>query len=571
MYIKLIKALLPYIWPYRWKVVGSILFAFGLAGIKFAQAYLVKPIFDQGFSKQASWEEAAILAGVLLFLGVLNFPCRFFHFYWIRFVVDRATCSVRESIFSKLQKLPTGYYAKSKQGQLISNILNDTQTFAQGFRSSVDLIREPTTALVLFLLALYRDWQLTLIIIFVAPIFVVIFNGTGKRIRDRQGEVQEEISQMTHVIGEGVTGHKITKAFNLQNYVISRFRQAQNKYFGAQMRTTKVEELAHPMVEFVGAIAFSGVILFAHYRITTGGMSTGDFVSFVAALALLMDPIRRYSQANVKLSQAQAAAKRIFRLLEMSDEPDHGKVMLSHFNKSIVVKDLTFSYGDGEVIRNLNLEIKKGEKAALVGLSGSGKSTLINLLLGLYPIEKGQILIDDHPIESISLQSLRSLFGLVSQDIFLFNDTIRENLQLGQERSEQEIQEALDVAYASEFVKNLPNGIDTVIGDRGTLLSGGQQQRITIARAFLLDSQVLLFDEATSALDNESEKVVQKALNRIAGHKTVIAVAHRLSTIQDFDHIFVMKEGVLVESGRHEQLMKKGGEYAKLYELSQKV
>ena len=571
MILTLIKRLVPYVKPHKGKVIGSILFSFAFAGIKFCQAYMVKPIFDKGLSEQASFNEAMILAGILLGLGLLNFPARFFHFYWIRYVVDRATCSVRSEIFKKLQRLPMTFYSKSKQGKLISNLLNDTATFSQGFRGSVDIFREPLTAIFMFGLALYRDWQLTLIIILVAPLFVLIFSKSGKKVRRNQGDVQEEASHLTHTIGEGISGYKITKAFNLENFQNHRFEGAQDRFFNSLMKTTFVEEMAHPFVELVGAIAFSGVILFAHHRIHVGGMTTGDFISFITALALLMDPIRKYSQANVKINQALAAGERIFDLLQLPEEVDNGKIESKKFEKSIEVKNLTFSYGEGDVIRDLSLKINKGEKVALVGLSGSGKSTLVNLLLGLYRVDRGVITIDDEDILDYKLDALRSLSGLVSQDIFLFHDTIKENLCLGKEFTDEQIQKALEVAYADEFVNKLPKGIETVIGDRGTRLSGGQQQRITIARAFLQDTDILLFDEATSALDNESEKVVQKALELLAGSKTVIAVAHRLSTIQDFDKIFVLHEGKLVESGTHKELMQHNGEYAKLYDLSQKI
>jgi subfamily B ATP-binding cassette protein MsbA len=351
---------------------------------------------------------------------------------------------------------------------------------------------------------------------------------------------------------------------------MGRFKRSQDYYFRYTMKTSKVEEIAHPFVELVGAMAFSGVIVFAYFRIKYHGMTVGDFIQFVTALALLMDPIRKFSQANVKVSQGEAALDRINEVLDLDEEVDLGTYRPLHFYQEIIVENVSFSYGEANVIENLSLKIGKGQKVALVGLSGSGKSTLINLLLGLYPITHGRILIDGHPLNEIKLRDLRKLFGLVSQDIFLFHDSIKSNLALGGTFSEAQIGHALDVSYASEFVDKLPQGIETVIGDRGAKLSGGQQQRLTIARAFLQNTDILLFDEATSALDNESEKVVQRALEGIAGNKTVIAVAHRLSTIQDYDQIFVMKEGRLIEQGNHQALIAKNGEYKKLYELSLK-
>lgn len=562
---------MPYIKPHKGKVIFTILLSFALAAIGGLQVSLVKPIFDSGLKAGTTDREVYILAGKLLGLGLLHFPCRFLHFYWIRFVVDNATCDVRYDIFKKLQRLPVSFFTKSRQGQLISNVVNDTQVFSTGFRAIVDLVREPLKAMVYLGMAFWADWQLTAVIFVIAPFLILIFSISGKKVKNNQSDVQKEHGELTHNTAEGIAAQKLTKAFNLQSFVGERFQKAQKLFFNAQMRTTFVEEMAHPFVEIVGTMAFSGVIVFAHHRIQSGATTIGEFISFVAALALFMDPIRKFSQANVRLSQGQAAGDRIFELLELPEEPFGGGEAIKHLNSKIEVKGLTFDYGEGPVIKDLSLDIPKGKKVALVGLSGSGKSTLINLLLGLYPVDSGSIFIDDKDINSYELESMRGLTALVSQDVFLFNDTIRNNLTLGGDYSEEEIAEALKVSYADEFVHELPEALETIVGDRGTRLSGGQQQRITIARAFLQNKDIMLFDEATSALDNESEKVVQKALENAAGGKTVIAVAHRLSTIQDYDCIYVLKEGSLIESGAHHELMGKNGEYAKLYELSQKA
>jgi subfamily B ATP-binding cassette protein MsbA len=562
------KKLLPFIVPYKSRVIGAFLLSFAIAGLGGAQIRLVKPIFDTGLKGYSSLNDVLLLSGLLIVIGLVHFPCRFFHFYWLRYISDRATLKIREKIFQKLQSLPVAYFAKKKQGELISSILNDTQIFSYGFKASLDVIREALKAIVYLSMAFWSDWQLTIVIFVIAPFLAVIFSKSGKKVRKNQSSVQEEQADLTHNISEGIQAQKITKAFNLQDFVNSRFNRAQEKFFSAQMRTTFIEEFAHPLVEIVGTFAFAGLIVFAHYRLQHG-TTIGDFISFATALALFMDPLRKFSQANVKLSQASAAADRIFELLDSKDEPDNGNHTISSLQSSIEVKDLSFSYGEGDVIKNLNISIKKGQKIALVGLSGSGKSTLINLLLGLYTVDNGKIFIDGVDINDIKLKSLRDLFGLVSQDIFLFHDSIKNNLTVGSDFSSEEINKALDVAYANEFVSKLAKLEDTVIGDRGALLSGGQQQRITIARAFLQNTEVLLFDEATSALDNESEKLVQKALDSIGGNKTVVAVAHRLSTIQNFDQIYVMHEGRLVEQGTHSELVSKSGEYAKLYELSQ--
>ncbi|OIQ16818.1 MAG: hypothetical protein BM556_14245 [Bacteriovorax sp. MedPE-SWde] len=560
--------LYPYIHPYRLRVAAAIVLSFLLAGIAAAQVRLIQPIFDNGINPESSFDDILKLAGMLLALGLLNFPARFFHFYWIRHVVLKATCSIQQDLFNKIQKLPVSYFTQSKQGNVISALVNDTHIFSSGFRASIDLIREPLKAMAYLGMAFYYDWQLTLVIFVVAPFLALIFNVSGKKVRKNQSDVQREQAELTHNISEGIGAQKLTKAFNLQSYVSGRFKKAQDKYFDAQMRTTFIEEIAHPLVEVVGSIAFVIVIIFAYHRVVEAGLTKGTFVGFIAALALFMDPMRKFSQANVKLSQSRAAAERIFKMLDFKDEIDNGAQEIETLKDKIVIKDLDFSYGDNQVLRKLSLEIPKGKKVALVGLSGSGKSTLINLLLGLYPVAKGSIVIDGKDLADIKLKSLRDLFGLVSQDIFLFHDTINENLKLGREFGAKNLQHALDVAYASEYINDLPEKEETIVGDRGARLSGGQQQRLTIARAFLQNTDVLLFDEATSALDNESEKIVQKALESIAGDKTVVAVAHRLTTIQNYDHIYVFKEGQVIEDGSHSALLAKNGEYKKLYELS---
>ncbi len=568
--LKVLKLMFPYLRPFWKQAVFASLLAFPLAGIKAYEAYLVKDIFDKGFAAGSSSQDAIYLACILIGLGLINYPLRYFHYFGLRQIVDASTRLIRSRIYLKFQNLPAKYYSQQKQGNLISTIMSDTQVFSEAFKNSLEVVREPVTAIALLSVAFYHDWQLTLIIFATAPLFIVTFHFTGKRIRKYVKLAQQDNAEMTHTVSEALGGQKIIKAFGLRDYIVSRFEKAQDLLIAHRTKSNSAEEHSHPLVELIGSIAFGGVIIFAHYRISTGALTTGGFISFVAALAMFMDPVRRFSKANAKLNQAQAAAVRIFGLLDVEEEPEASLKELKTFDDTIEFKNVTFSYGEGPVLKNFNLIIKKGEKVGLVGLSGSGKSTLVSLLLRLYEVTEGQILIDGVDINEYSLISVRKIFGLVSQDIFLFNDTIRENLCTGDEHTEEEIRHALEISYAWEFVKELPGKLETSIGDRGVRLSGGQSQRITIARAFLKNRDVLLFDEATSALDNESEKIVQAALERVAGHKTVVAVAHRLSTLQDFNRIIVMKDGVKVEEGSHSELIAQNGEYRKLYELSQR-
>jgi subfamily B ATP-binding cassette protein MsbA len=566
--LSVLKLMFPYLRPFWKQALVATLLAFPLAGIKAYEAYLVKDIFDKGFSTQSTTQDAINLALLLIGLGVLNYPIRFYHYFTLRQLVDNCTRLIRSEIYRKFQALPTSYYSNQKQGLLISTIMNDTNVFSEAFKNGLEVVREPITALALLGVAFYHDWQLTLIIFATAPLFIVTFHYTGKRIRRYVGHAQQDIAEMTHIVGETLSGQKIIKAFGLQNYVISRFEKNQQLFLFHRMKSNSAEEHSHPLVELIGSIAFAGVIIFAHHRITKGYLTTGGFISFVAALAMFMDPIRRFSKANAKINQAKAAAIRVFGLLDVQEEKQKELNAFPGFKEKIEFRNVSFSYGEGYVLKNFNLIINKGEKIGLVGLSGSGKSTLVSLLLRLYNLNEGEILIDGVNINEYSLPSLRKNFALVSQDIFLFNDTVRENLTTGDVHTDEEIRHALEISYAWDFINELPQGILTPIGDRGLRLSGGQSQRLTIARAFLKNREVLLFDEATSALDNESEKIVQAALDRVAGHKTVVAVAHRLSTLKDFDRIVVMKDGRKIEEGSHHELMNQTGEYKKLYELS---
>jgi len=566
--IKLLKQMFPYIRPYLTLAIMATLCAIPLAAVKAYQAYFIKDVVDGIFDPNADISLAYKYAAIILGLAIFNYPFRYIHFYGMRMVVDKATCAIRRNIYRKFQKLSSSFYSGSKQGELLSVMINDTAVFSEGFMHGMALIREPLTAMLLLGVALYHDWKLTIIIFTIIPFFVVILSVTGKRIRRYISRAQNDTAIMTHHASEGLGGQKIIKAFNLQKFMLLRFDRAQDNFINHKQKSNSAEEHSHPAVEVVGALAFALIIILAFYRSKESGLTAGEFMSFVGALALFMDPVRRFSKSNTKLNQARAAGERIFKILDETEELDRGKIELKEFNDCIEFKNVTFSYGKGDVIKNFNLKINKGQKVALVGLSGSGKSTLISLLLRLYNIQSGEILIDGKNISEYQIDSLREVFALVSQDIFLFNDSVKENLLAGEDYPDHKVEEALNVSYSKEFINLLPEGLDTTIGDRGLKLSGGQSQRLTIARAFLRDCPIMLFDEATSALDNESEKVVQKALDAVGGHKTVIAVAHRLSTIQGYDRIVVMKGGEIVEAGSHEELLSNDSEYKKLYELS---
>lgn len=562
------KSMRPYLTPNKSYIWGALIFGLLLALIRLAQAYLVKPIFNTGLDPESAIEETIYLALVLSTLALINIPVRFCHFYWLRHMVTDSGCRLRLDIYQRLQNFKMETVANTKEGQLTAKIVTDVQLLMVGVQGLIELIREPFLALSLLGLAFYIDWQLTLVILATAPLLVLIFHRTGKRVKHYQNIVQDKIGNMTHHASEGLNGQKFIKVFNLQHYAHQRFQKQQEDCFQAQMKAIRVEELASPLVEFVGAITLCGILLFAHFRVQQGQISTGDFISFITTLVFIMDPVRKFSRINLKINQGQAAGERLEELLNCELEEDLGSSKMQEFSEQIEFRDVRFSYNEGtEVLKGISFVVKKGQKVAFVGPSGSGKSTIIDLLMRLYNIQKGEYLIDRVSSKNLDLFSLRGLFSPVSQDVFLLNDCVRENISLGREISDEDLELACNVSHAKEFIGQLPNGENTIIGDRGNQLSGGQKQRLTIARAFLKNSAIYLLDEATSSLDNRSEKIIQEALDEVSENKTVIAVAHRLSTIRDFDQIYVLQDGLIVESGNHQELMAANGVYKKLYDM----
>ena len=564
----LLNRLWPHIRPHRARFLAAMGLSLCLAAMGGLRIGLIRPFVDEGLAPEAAWSEVLWPAGLLALLGVLHFPCRFFHFYWIRQVTERAVQSLRGRIFAKFLRLPTSFFDRSKRGTLIANSTSDCEMFFSGLKACADLVREPISVAVYMGMALWTDWQLTAVLLVTTPLVLLIFGASGRRIRRNQAVVQREQGELVHAVAETLGAHKLVKAFNLQGFVTERFRSVQERLFASQVRTASVEEMAHPGVELLGFFAFSGVMVLAYHRIQAGALSVGEFITFIAAWGFLMEPVRKFSKANIHLGQSMAAADRLDELFRLEEEEDQGTVELSGIGSGIEIRGLVFSHGGERVLDGLDLRVRGGERVALVGPSGSGKSTLVHLLMGLYPAPEGSILVDGTPLERVSRASLRGIFGLVDQDLFLFHDTVRANLSLGREASGAEVRGALEAAHAWDFVERLPQGVDTVIGERGVRLSGGQRQRLAIARACLRDAPVLLFDEATSALDNESERIVQQALAELSDGKTLIAVAHRLSTIRDFDRICVVRGGRVAEEGRHGELMERRGEYFKLHQLA---
>lgn len=563
------QTLYPWIKNHIPGLVGAFVLALPLGLIKGYQTYIIKDLFDRGFAADTSSSSAYHLAFLIIGLQLINYPMRFFHFYWIKIISEKIANGIRLHIFNHLMRLPLSYHQKQKQGELLSMVQSDVAILAESIRYLPAMFREPITAVCLLGVAVYHDWRLTLILLLAVPVFILIFKFTGKKIRTRVGIVQQAIAHFTHSLSEGIAGQKMIKANNLQNFSSQRLKKSQDNYIEFYKRCASIEEQASPLIEVIAACALGAIIVYAHHRISAGHLTTGAFVSFMAAMAFFMDPIRKYTDASIKLQRGQGALDRIKKILNEAPEPFKAQKSFPENFTSINFENISFSYDQVKVLDNFTLTINRGEKVALVGLSGSGKSTLVNILLRFYKPQTGLIKVDDEKIDDIDLIHYRKHFALVSQDLFLFNDSIRENLATGFDFSDEEIWNALQTAHAQDFVKQLPEQLETTIGDKGVRLSGGQAQRITIARAILQNAPILLLDEATSALDNESEKIVQKAIDTLSSDRTVVTVAHRLSTIQNYDKIVVLKDGKKVEEGNHQELLQRAGEYKKLYDLGQ--
>ncbi len=507
---------------------------------------------------------------VVLIVATIQGIFRFLEAFCIRLVGASAIRDLRNQLFNHLEDQSLLYFHDNSSGVLIGRLTNDVaiieNAIAQTFQS---MISRTITLLSLVAVLLMQSWKLSLIALSILSLIVIPVAILGKRIRKSSRGGQEAVGDLVSVISESIAGAKIIQSFNLEHYQIARFMKTNQKFFDNMMRAVRAEAMMSPILAMIGAAGIAAVIWSAGYQVIHHHMNLGSLTSFVIALLLLYSPIKNIGRINGILQPALAAAQRVFEVLdqkpELQDAPGAGtlKPGLHHIRFSHVY--FRYPSSTESVLNNINLDIPQGQMLALVGLSGSGKSTLANLVPRFFDPAAGTIYIDEEPLSSYTLASLRSEIALVTQDNFLFNATVEENIRLGLlTASTEEIKAAAKAAYAHEFILDLPDGYKTQIGERGVRLSGGQQQRLAIARAFLKNAPVLILDEATSSLDNESEAMVQEALNELMKNRTVIVIAHRLSTVRHADEIAVMENGTIVESGTHDVLRQANTVYARL-------
>lgn len=562
------KRLLKYIQKYWQILLIAMVCMAGVGAMTGASAMVVQNILDDIFiDKDERMLKLVPIAVVLIF--VIKGVFYYLQEYLMAYISQQAVRNLRDDLYSHIQRQSLTFFSNNSTGNLMSRITYDVNLISAAVSSAFSsLLRDSFSIIALTGVVLYRDWQLALMAMLFYPLAMYPIIRFGKKLRKVGTESQEKMGYINSFLNETISGAKVVKAFGMEDYETERFAEANKNYFKLILKSFKVKALSRPTMEVLSSTGVAAVIWYGGAKVMENTMTTGEFFSFMTAMLMLYKPIKNLSSINNIIQEGLAAAVRVFHILDT--KPDiqdaEGAIEIDGLKNNIEFKNINFRYDKDKVINSLNLNVKKGERIAIVGSSGSGKTTLVNLIPRFYDIKEGNILLDDKNQKDVTVQSLRSLIAIVTQETILFDDTIRNNIAYGQEEtSEADILLAAKAAFAHDFILKCPRGYDTEIGEQGLKLSGGQRQRLSIARAILKNAPILILDEATSALDPESEKLVQGALNNLMKNRTSFVIAHRLSTIMDADRIVVMKDGSIVEEGAHDELLESGGHYAKLW------
>jgi len=575
--LKLLKRLFRYAIPH-WRLIILVMLATAIYGsLQAVPAFLARDLMDDailGGDKRLLLFITLVAASVAIVVGVTCFIKEFFR----QKLLFRIIVNIRQETGEYILRLSMGYFDKKKVGDLMSRLTNDINATRQALNFLTgDIIEAPLVIIASFGVAVSNCWQLALICLVGLPLILSILAYFGKRIKKHSEKSLSQLGQVTESMQQMISGVQVVKVFGLEKQKAEEFRRENESFFRKVIRMVRNKAMSRSLIEFTYMIAIAALVLIGGILVINGiwGLTLGRLISFFAALGTMYRPSKRLTKAYNTIQESLAGCERIFEMLdekpEVSDAPD--SVELKDLKGEVVFEDVWFSYGNGEpALKGVSFRVKPGEVLAVVGASGSGKSTIINLLLRLYDPQKGRILIDGTDVRKIKRRSLLKHLAVVTQEPFLFNTTVVENIaygRLGATRSD--VEDAARAAKVHDVIEKLPEGYETLVGERGSNLSGGEKQRITIARALLRNPKLLLLDEATSNLDSESEKAVQNALSVLMKGRTTIVVAHRLSTISDADRIIVIDGGKVVEEGTHEELMEAGGIYKKMFELQHRL
>lgn len=532
---------------------------------------LLKPLLDEGFGNAES-DFFRVLPLIILGMMVVRGLSGFVSSYCLSWVSGNVVMLMRRSIFKQFMHMPVAFFDKESTGGLLSRITYDSEQVAGATsRALVSIVREGASIIGLLVLMFWNSWQLSLVLIVIAPVVAWAIGFVSKRFRKISKNMQDSMGRVTSSAEQMLKGHKVVLSYGGQNIESQRFDVVSNRMRQQSMKLVAAKSIANPVIQLIASFALVVVLFLASFEEIRSQLTPGTFTVVFSAMFGMMRPLKALTNVTSDFQRGMAASQTLFALMDLETEKDTGTYETDRVRGEIEVKDVTFTYQGKEkpALRNVSFKIPQGKTVALVGRSGSGKSTIANLFTRFYDVDSGSIMLDDHDVRDFKLLNLRSHFALVSQNVHLFNDTIANNIAYAAEDkyTREQIEEAARLAYAMDFIEPMEHGLDTMIGENGASLSGGQRQRIAIARALLRDAPVLILDEATSALDTESEKAIQSALDELQKNKTVLVIAHRLSTIENADEILVIDEGEVVERGDHQTLIEKDGAYAQLHRI----